>query len=433
MSLARLIKDTFVVKDGKSFIVYSPAIGKISRVSESPSENEKIFSLLRDIGFFNDNPSALLKDNIDSWCGFRSLTLLVTRKCNLRCVYCYASAKDFGRVMDLNFALKSLDWFERQLNGKTIRVSFHGGGEPTLEIGLIKEIVARAYYLSGKSGKKARFQIVTNGTFNAYTADWLIDNNFGISISADGPPDIQDRNRPFVDGSGSSNVVERNIKYLVNKKHPFTVRLTFSPIDDIEKIVTYFGDLGVRSLHIEPLFPYGRDYKQVIFGNGNDQNIYSPRGKEFVESFFKAMDVAKIYGIKITNSHLGHLAKWSGYFCGSASGRSMIVTDDGFISGCLEVVDAQDLNFNTFRLGSFSWIKDEFVVDEKVLSTFQERHSDTLSCCNKCFARYVCSGGCAVKAVRVSGNFMTKDVPYCEFTKALIPAVIKKIAHLSKV
>lgn len=145
------------------------------------------------------------------------------------------------------------------------------------------------------------------------------------------------------------------------------------------------------------------------------------------------MDVAKKYGIKITNSHLGHLVKWSGYFCGSACGRSMIVTDDGFISGCLEVVDAKDPDFSAFQLGSFDNKHNSFVVDKNILAQFQERHSDTLSCCKKCFARYVCAGGCAVKAVRASRNFMDKDVSYCEFTKTLIPAVIKKIARLSEI
>lgn len=145
------------------------------------------------------------------------------------------------------------------------------------------------------------------------------------------------------------------------------------------------------------------------------------------------MDAAKKYGIKITNSHLGHFTKWSGYFCGSACGRSMIVTDDEFISGCLEVVDAQDQDFEIFRLGYFSRMLNEFVVNKEILTQFQNRHSDILLSCKKCFARYVCSGGCAVKAVRASGDFMNRDNPYCEFTKILIPEIIKRIAYLSKI
>ena len=386
---------------------------------------------LKKFGFFNALPAITRKDSVDAWRGFRSLTLLITRRCNLSCIYCYAAAQKFGKAMNSDFALKTLNWFENQLKEKTLRISFHGGGEPTLEHELVKNVVSRAYHLIKKNGKKIRFQITTNGTAKISVTNWLIDNNFGISISADGPPHIQNRNRPFINGNGSSKVVERTILYLVRKNYAFTVRLTFSTVDDIGEIVRYFGDLGVKSLHLEPLFPHGRNYDKVVFGRKSGCYVYSPNGKEFAISFFNAMSFAREYGIRITNSHLGHLTKGIGYFCGSACGRSMIVTSDEFISGCLEVVDAQDLDFNTFKLGVFSHNQNTFVVDKIALAQLQKRHSDVLPYCRKCFARYVCSGGCAVKAIRASGSFMERDIPYCVFTKALIPAVIIKIANLS--
>lgn len=433
MQSTYLVEDTFVVQNGNSYIVYSPFNGKITRVSSLPKRDTKEFLLLRNSGFFNALPESTRKDDIKTWRGFRSLTLLVTRSCNLACIYCYAAAKKSGKTMDINLALQSLKWFAGQLKGDTIRISFHGGGEPTLEFALIQEVVKEACCLAKKISKKTRFQIVTNGTAGIDIIDWFVNNNFGMSISADGPARIQNRNRPFANGEKSSEIVEQNIRYLVSRNYPFTIRLTFSPIDDIGEIVRYFGNLGVKSLHIEPLFPHGREYSQVIFGKKSRKEVYSPDGKEFITPFFKAMNVARKFGIKITNSHLGHLTKGLGYFCGSASGRSMIVTDDGFISGCLEVVDAQDSDFGMFQLGGFSHEKNTFVVNENALARFQNRHSSILSPCNNCFARYVCSGGCAVKAVRASGNFMGRDLQYCVFTKMLIPAIIKRIANLSGV
>lgn len=433
MQSSYLIEDTLVVQSGDSYIVYSPFNGKIARVSCFPEKGTEIFLSLQKTGFFNAPPESIQKDDIATWRGFRSLTLLVTRSCNLACIYCYAAAKKSGRAMDLSFALKSLEWFAEQFKGDTIRITFHGGGEPTLEFALIQGVVKEARYLAEKSNKKTRFQIVTNGTASIDIIEWFIDNDFGISISADGPARIQNRNRPFVNGEGSSETVEKRIRYLVSRNYSFTIRLTFSPVDDIGEIVRYFGNLGVKSLHLEPLFPHGREYKQVIFGKESKKEVYSPNGKEFVASFFKAMSVAKEFGIRITNSHIGHLTKGLGYFCGSASGHSMIVTDDGFISGCLEVVDADDPDFGTFRLGSFSYEKNSFIINKTALARFQNRHSNILLSCKNCFARYVCSGGCAVKAVRASGNFMNRDLPYCLFTKMLIPAIVEKIANLSGV
>lgn len=432
MDLVSLIGDTFVVRSNYSYIIFSPFSGKITRIPCFPEIGSSVFVSLSDAGFFKQPPDSIKKESLDSWTGFRSLTLLVTRRCNLACVYCYATAKLNGRSMSLDTAMVALDYFYKQLKGNTLRITFHGGGEPTLEWILMKEVVAKSQFLAKRDEKETRFVIVTNGTNNKIIP-WLIENKFGISISADGPPSIQNRNRPFANGDPSSKAVEKSIQHLVKCDYPFTIRLTFSSADSLSDIVKYFGSLGVKSLHIEPLFPFGRFYGTDNIDQKKCGNICSPSGGEFVDAFLKGMDVAKSFGMKITNSHLSHLMRWSGYFCGSASGRSMIVTDDGFVSGCLEVVDSNDPNFETFRLGRIHSNSGEVVIDNIALGRLQSRHGDILDHCKDCFARYVCSGGCAVKTVRASGNFMGRDLPYCVFTKNLIPKIIEQIANLSKI
>lgn len=432
MDSVKLIKNTFIVEDEKSFIVFSPFTGKITRVKTFPNQGTILFSELSNNGFFGNMPGSTKRDDLLTWNGFRSLTLLVTRRCNLLCSYCYAGAKQDGDSMSLNLAVDALRWFYNQLRDDTLRISFHGGGEPTLEMDLIREIVLRARALSQNGNKKLRLSIVTNGTADEGVMSQFVDDGFSISISADGPPDIQNKNRPFADGSPSSEKIERTIGYLVSRRHPFTIRITYSATEELSRIVEYFGELGVKSLHIEALFPFGREYRSDLsLKNGRKEIV--PLGDVFIKSFLSGMDVAKKFGIKITNSHLGHLLKGLGYFCGSASGRSMIVTHDGFISGCLEVVDSNDQDFRIFKLGEFTPSLHSFVLDKDVLKKFQDRHSNNLSPCKNCFARYVCAGGCAVKAVRNSGCLMTRDISYCLFTKRLLPAVIKRIAILSNV
>jgi len=428
---ASLVSDTLVVKDGKTYIIYSPYKGKIIRTSIYPSIGSGVHFKLKELGFFEELPMSTRRDNIANWKGFSSLTLLITRRCNLACSYCYASAKPDGKSMSLDLALNSLKWFSSQLSSNTLRICFHGGGEPTLEENLIRVTVAEAKNIRDK---KTRFQIVTNGTADIEFTDWLMSENFGISISMDGPPDIQNRNRSLATGNNSSEIVERTIRHLVESNYQFTVRLTFSPADNVEEIIRYFGRLKVRSLHFEPLFPHGREYGIVAFGkNQNLYDIYSPDGNEMVIPFLKALDIAKEYKMKITNGHLSHFVKGNGYFCGAASGRSMIVTHDGFLSACLEVVDAEDKDFNLFRLGNYLPQEKKFVVDLSRLNELQNRHADVLAECKSCYARYTCAGGCAVKAVRASGDFFKRDLPYCSFTKTLVVNLVKRIAEKSKI
>lgn len=417
-----LIGDTILAKNGQTYIVYSPFSGKITRIKKCPEIGSPVYQTLETAGFFKKIAETIEQDTVQTWTGFHSLTLLLTRRCNLGCLYCYANAKPTGESMSEELAVGSLKWFVRQLRSSTIRITFHGGGEPTLESGLIKTVVTRAKEICGD--KKLRFQIVTNGTADPRFTDWLISENFGISVSADGPPDIQDRNRPpavAADGK-SSVIVEKAIRHLVDKNYPFTVRLTFSPTDDIVPIVRYFGNLGVRSLHIEPLFPHGRKYNAHP---ANDNALLIP--------FLKAIDIAKEYGICITNSHISHFTKGIGYFCGAASGRSMIVTHDGFLSGCLEVIDAQDKDSQIFFLGRYLLDKHCFEISKNQLAIMQDRHADMLPKCKTCYARYICAGGCAAKAVRASGNFFERDLSYCNFTKKLIPIIVKKIARASNI
>ncbi len=420
----KLLGNTLVVSDGDSLIIYSPFQGKIVRVPGDPEAEGNLYTKLCESGFFGDLPQTTAPDT--DWKGFNTLTLLLTRKCNLGCSYCYASAKPEGESMPVRLALDSVDWFIAQLPGPNIRITFHGGGEPTLEKETIKAVVEHVEKIKGD--RKATYVITTNGTAEKDFWDWMIAYKFGISISMDGPSEIQNRNRPLADGSESSELVENSVKYLASRNYPFSIRLTYSPADDIEEILKYFAKLGVKKVHLEPLFPHGRLYQIVSFGKKSAYDVYAPNGAELLDKFVKAIDLAKFLGMRIHNGHLIHFARGIGYFCGAASGRAMLVTHDGFLTGCLEVVDQKDSDTKTFFLGRYIAERHMFDVDLDKIKIMQKRHADYLPECQSCYARYHCAGGCSVKAVRASGDFFERDLPYCSFTKALVPHLVKRIA-----
>ena len=84
---ASLVADTLVVKDDKTYIVYSPYKGKITRISTYPSIGSDVYSKLKELGFFKELPISTQRDSISNWKGFSSLMLLITRRCNLACSY----------------------------------------------------------------------------------------------------------------------------------------------------------------------------------------------------------------------------------------------------------------------------------------------------------------------------------------------------------
>jgi len=424
-----LYQDTFVLKDGKSHIVYSPFTNLISRVPAFPTKGSSLYQACLNKGFFKPISENVCKRS--NWTGFHSLTLLLTRRCNLRCIYCYASPTSHGSSMPLELAIDAVKYFLKQLPDKKIRITFHGGGEPTLEEETIRKVVA--FTEKNRDGRPVHYLITTNGTASSKFMTWMMTKKFAISISMDGPSKIQDRNRPLANGNGSSKIVERNVHLLVSQHYPFTIRLTYSPKDDVVTIIKYFAKLGVKNIHLEPLFPHGRFYKVAKFGEKSQYNVYPPVKKELLTKFLQAIDTCKKYGIRIYNGHLIHFTRGIGYFCGAASAHSMLATHDGLLSGCLEVVDRNDKNAETFTLGHYVKEKHRFNLDKSKIKMMRARHADLLPKCKNCFARYVCAGGCAVKAVHVFCNFFEKDLSYCGFTRAIVPILIKKIARDSGV
>lgn len=146
----------------------------------------------------------------------QSITLQVTQNCNLNCSYCAYSGSYDNRVhnnkrMDFKVAKKGIDFLvNHSAQNYKINIGFYGG-EPLLEFKLIKELIT--YAQTRINYKDITFSITTNGTLlNDEIIRFFADNKVSLVISLDGPKEIHDSNRIFKDGSGSYEIIIRNIK-----------------------------------------------------------------------------------------------------------------------------------------------------------------------------------------------------------------------------
>jgi uncharacterized protein len=422
-----LIGNTYIVKDSEGFITYCPIKSLITRVDSDPSKSPETMRALKDAGFF-DAVSEEINAPV-AWRGFRNLTLLLTRRCNLRCLYCYASAGETGysqESMRLGHALTATRYFVHQLpdDVSKVRITFHGGGEPTLEARTIRAVVAQAE--KSRGDRKTKYLITTNGVVSPGFVDWMMDKEFAISLSADGPPKIQDRNRPLANGGPSSPIVQRTIERIVANDYPLTVRVTYSIEDDITEIVKFFGSLGVKQIHLEIIFPHGRQFDDVKSLLGDSQ-IRDSDDERYVQSFLSALDEAKRLGIRIHNAQYMGFIHGRRHFCGGSAGTAMMATHDGLISSCLEVVDSSDAEMPMFQLGEWNETSKQFVLDQSQLAKFSSRTVEKLIPCKDCYARYSCAGGCPAKAYRATGNLYSSEMAYCQFTRKLLPYLVKRI------
>lgn len=136
--------------------------------------------------------------------------LVLTHQCNLACSYCYAGEK-FNRHMTEKTAMEGLRMLFSGGSGD-LELSFFGG-EPFLRFPLMAKVCRWARRAADRAGRKISFQITTNATIlEEKQLRFLAEYNVWTALSLDGPEDVQDVARPFVNGRGSGRLVWRNVE-----------------------------------------------------------------------------------------------------------------------------------------------------------------------------------------------------------------------------
>ncbi len=138
----------------------------------------------------------------------------LTLDCNLSCPYCYEGSFR-GRFA---MSIATADLLLRLLTGRmdaglSVSVSFYGG-EALMALPLLKYIAARLAAAAKERCVGFDFNMVTNGTLlTRGTVEELLPLGLkGAKLTIDGPRDIHDRQRPFVSGRGSFDLIVANIK-----------------------------------------------------------------------------------------------------------------------------------------------------------------------------------------------------------------------------
>lgn len=395
-----------VFKNG-SFFIFSPYAQKIVKISEKEINDHQIKIKLRKSGFFKKKK--YFSKNI------AKTTLLLTSDCNLRCKYCYMEAGKNRFYMKPEFAIRALKEIIKP-NTKKIIISFFGG-EPTLNIMAIQKVVN---YVKTLPIDYYGFHITTNTTLlTNKTIDYFIKNKFSISISMDGPPRINDSLRQFSNGNPTSPYILKTIKKLVSKKAHFLVRATItnSNVKDMTEMIDYFASLGIKFVHFEVMNKIGRAAKF---------NIKRPDPKEFVLNFKKALDRAEKNDIYILNAAFHNLFTPSDSFCTSCAGRTVFFTPDEYVSACYEVQYGSH-SWQDFIIGYYNSNKDNFVINKNKTKKLHNLSADIFNPCKKCFAKYICGGGCPTKNLRATGSLNKPDSYMCYIMKYLIKEAILRL------
>jgi len=425
----------FIPYDNDKYIIYAPLkrlafIGNksLALVINSLNERrdvEKLSSRFPEAVRFIESTGILAPDPIEIYEDRQSdylpiqATLFLTNRCNLRCIYCYASSGESAPVdMPPSLAKKTIDIVcenAMKLGLPSFEIGFHGGGEPTLNWETLKEAVLHAR----KKPIKAFISMSSNGCYTKNKLNFIIDNFDGISLSFDGLPEVQNLQRPLANGKPSFLLVMKTIESFDKRDFPYGIRLTVTPLsvrklpEIVEFLVTH-----TRATHIqaEPAFPRGR---------GKGMDIDASTADDFIEGFKSAYEIGVSRGVQIIYS--GAMLDALALMLCRAPREALIVLPTGEISTCFEVYSKEHPLAQQLLIGKIS---EGLEIDKEKWKKIAFRTVEKIPYCEDCFCKFHCSGDCLGKTFDCRSSSLFKPSIRCKINQELIKyLLIKRIAQ----
>ncbi len=351
----------------------------------------------------------------------KAVCLNIIHACNLRCKYCFADEGEYNGhkgKMSLETAKKAIDYVvKRSGPRKNIEIDLFGG-EPTMMMDTIKEIIAYARENEAKWNKRIRFTMTTNATLlTDEMMDYMDKELENIILSIDGRKEVNDKVRIRFDGKGSYDQILPNIKKMVAKRDKtkaHTVRGTFTRENlDFYEDVKMMVDEGFREISIEP----------VVLEDGNPLALRKEDLPKIFESYDKLYDelVQKkaegkefnFYHFKVDlNGGPCVYKRISG--CG-AGFEYVAITPQGEVYPCHQFVGKEE-----YKLGSI--YDDSYNADLGM--SFKKAHIYNKPKCRNCWARFYCSGGCQANNIAFNNDINNPYDIGCQMQKKRIECAI---------
>lgn len=360
-----------------------------------------------------------------------TLVLFLAQQCNLRCVYCYGAGGEYGErgLMSAETALAAVDWLmENSLDAEQVYISFFGG-EPLLNFPLLQQVVSHARQQAVARGKQVAFSMTTNGTLlTGKIIAYLKAEQIEPLISFDGPPQVQNRQRPFRNGRGSYDRVYAKVQQLRASFPQLTAAATVYGEADPFAIRRGLDAAGFATCDLTPASPvmlHGpppvQDDSQAARERAAARMLVYRRDE--VARLFKAVrdralatDVSAVVLILLAGLVTGrkrHVA------CGIGRGMASVAVS-GDLYPCHRFVGQVGVrlgHLRDYRAGP--------------LTDYHHAVVDRLPVCRLCWARYFCGGGCFYDNQARTGDMHRPDPLFCRETQTLCEDLIHGWCHLN--
>jgi sulfatase maturation enzyme AslB (radical SAM superfamily) len=277
---------------------------------------------------------------------FRSLHLVLTSRCNQRCIYCYQTART-GARMSWDTAARALDLLLQSGRESTELVFY--GGEPLLEASLLRRALR---YLEERSpsGITVRPLLSTNGTLlDDAAADFLVDHRVRIQLSFDGARAAQEYR-----SEGSFGKLDALLSRL-RRRHPWfyrdrldlSVTLTPAAIPHLADSIRYFLGREIRRIRIAPTLVPAPDWRKERIDALRRE--FDRVGRICLDHYRRTGEIP-VTIFRGARDGGGGRRRDDGAICAAASGESLTVDADGSVYGCVTLAES----YQSFPPGGLS-------------------------------------------------------------------------------
>jgi len=429
-------QDLFLHPPSGSWVVVpsgvAPAVEAILRLAEADALDDVPDS---DIGVIARKLHAaglLAQHGRSAWSGravetrntkVNTLILKMVGYCNIACTYCYDfSSASYKSRLTVEQGCKAVDGALARA-GNRLNVLFHGG-EPLLAFEAIRAIAAHAKAAAAARNIEILLSIQTNGTrFDDATVPFLIENEFSVGISLDGPAEINDAHRITFGGAGTHDrivtLLERYPELL--KRLGVLTTVTRRNCAELLPIARAFRDMGIQCWDVTVFQAAGRGSLQ--------EDKFAPDTDILIGSYFALMDAIEngemdTIEIRPILHYLRNLLSFDRRnmclrdACGA--GRDLVsVSADGKVEAC-DCISNPDLSIGHLDQGGI-----EVALASPTAERIRGRTTAKLEPCSSCDWRTVCGGTCLAKAGEVS----VVDAAECKMSMAIFPELLRRLGR----
>ncbi|MBU4216570.1 His-Xaa-Ser system radical SAM maturase HxsB [Candidatus Parcubacteria bacterium] len=393
-----------------------------------------------------------LRMNQSAMSGPSLFILVLTARCNHRCLYCQATPESHqsnGYNMTQITAKKTIDvLFNTPSQGIGIELQ---GGEPLLNWPVLKFIVKYARELNKEVKKDLKISLVSNLTLiDEEKMKFLEENRVNISCSFDGPKNIHNKNRVYLEDGNSYDAVVKKIKYIqgvikLNRKKSeekhidrLNAILTVSrfSLPHAKEIIDEYIKCDFTNIFLRPLSPIGLAKQHI--------DVIGYKIEDFIDFYKEAMD----YILKLNSEGLLFVERMSflalkkvlqgtdsGYLemrspCGAGIGQ-MAFDYDGRVYTCDEGRMAKKMGYDNFQIGNVNESRYNDLIDNDVtkttcLSSVLDGHVSCMNCAYKPYC-----GTCPLINFMEYGTLFPQlsNTDRCKMNKAMFDYLFLKLKN----